>query len=67
LTLEEGEGAIWHLKDSMNMVGSPKLQQMHLCSHLWIYFLSGMLHIHAFFLVIFKSKFWFIFDFVNLA
>uniref|UniRef100_A0A0A9HPR9 Similar to protein kinase family protein / WD-40 repeat family protein n=1 Tax=Arundo donax TaxID=35708 RepID=A0A0A9HPR9_ARUDO len=42
LTLEEGEDAISHLKDSMNMVVSSKLQQMHLCNHLWIYFLSGV-------------------------
>jgi len=34
-------------RDSMNMVVSPKLQQMHLCNHLWIYFLLGMLHIHV--------------------
>jgi hypothetical protein len=34
----------------MNMVGSPKVYQMHLCNHLWIYFLLGMRHIHANFL-----------------
>jgi hypothetical protein len=53
---------VTNLRDSMNMVESPKLQLMHPCNHQWIYFLLGTLHIHANFFAIFKSKFWLIFN-----
>jgi hypothetical protein len=44
----------------MKVVVNPKLQQTHLCNHLWIYFLLGMhIHVNFYFCFMFDLFTWY--------